>query len=88
MKTRRSFIGWAIALLGGSAVAQKGITQNGQAVICDGNSVTCPACKQKTCKILNLPIVLGNDNREYPDQAQMFEYKILCCQNCRAAFFA
>jgi hypothetical protein len=90
MTTRRAFLtrfGAAFTAVTGVALAQKGITENGKAVVCKEDSVTCPVCKQKTCRLLDAPVVVGNNSREYPDQAQMYEFKILCCENCRAAFF-
>lgn len=90
MKTRRSFLGLVFGIVGVAAVAQqKGITENGKAVVCnDDGSILCPVCKKPTCKTLNAPIVLGNNSREYPDYAQQFDFKMICCDNCKAAFFA
>jgi len=72
-----------------AAVAQQAIMQNGKAIVCEGEAVTCPACKQKTCKVIDAPIVVGNDLRQNPDVAQLFDYHILRCDNpnCHAAFF-
>lgn len=86
---RRTFWQMALGLLAAPLLAQqKGITENGKTVICnDDGSITCPVCKKATCKTLNAPVVLGNNNREYPDQSQMYDYKLICCDNCRAAFF-
>jgi hypothetical protein len=87
MKTRRSFVGILLGLVGAASAQKAIIAPNGHAVICGDESVTCPVCKQKTCKVINAPIVVGNDNHNYPDQSQLFDYHILRCDNCLAAFF-
>lgn len=82
---RRSFIGWLLSGVG-VAVAQRGITEKGQAVICDSDSVKCPLCKSQTCKTINAPIVVGNDNRNYPDQSQLFSFHVVRCDICKVLF--
>jgi hypothetical protein len=89
---RRTFLWYGAGMMSvaiSASAQEKGIVENGKTVICNDNgSIMCPVCKHLTCKTLNAPVVLGNNNREYPDQSQMYDYKLICCDNCRAAFFA
>lgn len=78
----------AVPYLGTVAlVAQKGIVQNRQAVVCNGDSVKCPN-GHATCKSINAPIVVGNDSHISPDTAQLFEYHVLRCEVCKVLFTA
>lgn len=83
---RRSFMSYVVTFFAAMSAPQKAIMQNGQAVVCDSDSLTCPN-GHKTCKSINAPVVVGNDNREYPDTAQLFEYHLERCQVCKVAFF-
>ena len=86
--TRRALFSKLLIGIGAMAAAQKAILEDGKAVICKGgDSVICPACHQKTCKIIDAPIVVGNDSHDYPDSSQLFDYHILRCELCHAAFF-
>ena len=90
MTERRSFLAYGIGMLASvvSAFGQsKAIVENKQAVVCPGDTAKCPVCKSDTCATINAPIVVGNDSREYPDMAQLFDHKIICCDVCGAAFF-
>lgn len=33
-----------------------------------------------------MPLVVGNDNRNYPDVAQLFDYRLLSCTVCGVLF--
>ena len=85
MRNRRSFLAWAFGLLGASAVAQKAIMKEGQAVVCESESIKCPN-GHATCRIINAPLVVGNDRRDYPDMGQLYEYHVLRCDTCRVLF--
>ena len=65
--------------------AQKAIVQNGQAIVCSTEAVKCPN-GHPSCKSINAPLVVGNDDRNYPDQAQLYSYHVLRCETCHVLF--
>jgi hypothetical protein len=81
---RRAFFTYVVGMVS-AAFMQKGIMQNGKAVICDGDSITCPL-GHKTCKVINAPIVVGNDRYDYPDQSQLHDYHVCHCNTCKVLF--
>ena len=83
MLSRRTFV--SSVLIGIPAVAQKAVLRNGKAVVCDSDSTTCPN-GHKTCRTIDAPLVVGNDNRNYPDSAQLFDFHVLRCDTCRVVF--
>ena len=83
--TRRSLLSALSALIPASLLGQKAIMQNGQAVFCTENAVKCPN-GHTTCKVINAPLVVGNDNQSYPDSAQLFSYHVLRCDVCHVLF--
>ncbi len=85
MFSRRRFFHGFLALLAPAALAQKAIVQRGQAVVCDSDSVKCPN-GHESCKSINAPIVVGNGNRDYPDQSQLFDFHLLRCEVCHVLF--
>lgn len=83
---RRSFLSYGVGMLAAStAVAQKGIMQDGKAVVCSGESLLCPN-GHKTCAFIDAPIVVGNDSHISPDMAQLFDYHVMRCQTCHVLF--
>lgn len=84
--SRRAFFSNLLLGIPALALAQKNaVLQKGKAVVCDGESLKCPL-GHDTCREIDAPIVVGNNNRDYPDQAQIFEYKMLRCQVCGVLF--
>lgn len=67
------------------AFGQKAIMEGKQAVVCADDSTKCPL-GHTTCRVINKPIVIGNDSREYPDQSQLFDFHLLRCDTCHALF--
>ncbi len=84
MFTRRTLLGFLFSLAP-AAFAQKAIVQHGQAVVCDSDAVKCPNGHQG-CKSINAPIVVGNGNRDYPDQSQLFDFHLMRCEVCHVLF--
>jgi hypothetical protein len=85
---RRSFLAYGVGMLASvsAAFGQRAILENGQAVVCKDDSLICPLCKKPTCPKINAPLMIGNDNREYPDSSQLFDFHIIRCDNCRGLF--
>lgn len=81
---RRSFIGWLLSAVG-VATAQKAIMEGKNAVVCDSDSVKCPN-GHASCKVINAPLVVGNDNHSYPEESQLFNYHVLRCDQCKVLF--
>lgn len=81
--TRRGLIGWFLGLCGIAAAQQVAVMEKGKAVVCDPGVqiVECPF-GHKTCKKVDAPLAIGNDNRSYPDTAQLFDYRISVCDVC------
>lgn len=90
MMGRRTFLSYMsgmVAVVTGPAAAQRAILEGSKTVVCSDQPLTCPVCKQKTCPTINATLMVGNDNHEYPDSSQLFDYHIVRCDNCHAAFF-
>lgn len=86
--TRRSFLAYGAGMIAVPALAQKAyVKPDGQGVVCQENTVKCPNGHQ-TCKIINLPLAVGNDSYEYPDIQQLRSYHVLRCDTCRVLFTA
>jgi hypothetical protein len=83
--SRRAFFSKLLIGIPVLAMGQKAVMSGNRAVICDSESVLCPN-GHKTCRIIDAPLVVGNDNREYPDQAQLFGFHVLRCSECHVLF--
>ena len=83
--TRRSLLSALSALIPASLLGQKAIMEKGQAVVCAENSIQCPN-GHATCKVINAPLEVGNDNRNYPESSQLFDYHVLRCDQCHVLF--
>ena len=84
MLTRRALVGFLFGL-SGIAVAQKAIMEGKKAVVCDGEAVKCPL-QHETCRVIDAPLVVGNDRRDYPENSQLFDYRVLVCDQCGILF--
>jgi hypothetical protein len=83
---RRSILGWIFGLLGGSAVAQqKAVLEKGRAVVCDNEPVKCPM-GHDSCRVINAPVVVGNDSYQNPDVGQLRDFHLLRCDQCHVLF--
>jgi hypothetical protein len=83
---RRKLLSWLAAFLPAMAVAQKSaVLEKGQAVVCDDTPVKCPL-RHDSCKEVNAPLVVGNGNKDYPDAAQLFDYRVFVCDVCGVLF--
>lgn len=85
---RRSFLSYLIgAFTAAAALGQQkaAITEKGKAVVCEQGVIKCPL-GHETCKQIDAPIVVGNDNANYPDYAQLYAYHIFCCDQCGIFF--
>ena len=83
---QRSFFSILAALLAIPAFGQKtAVMQKGQAVVCDGDAIKCPN-GHDSCRTINAPLMVGNDNRSYPDSAQLFDYHLMRCDQCHVLF--
>lgn len=67
------------------APAQTAVLKGEKAIACQGSTTTCPN-GHKTCRNIDMPVVIGNDNRSYPDWSQLMEYRFLACSVCSVAF--
>jgi len=82
---RRAFAAYLagfVGLFAGPLLAQKAIMEKGKAVTCDSDSFKCGACGHDSCRTINSSMVVGNDNRNYPETAVLFDYRIVVCDNC------
>lgn len=84
---RRSFLSYGVAMMaGGVAAAQmkKANMEGGKAVVCEGDGSTfhCGACGHTSCQLLNATIVIGNENRSYPESSVLFDYHFVACDHC------
>lgn len=84
--SRRAFFSNLLLGIPAAAFGQKAILEGGKAIVCAEESVTCPACKKATCPTINAPIMIGNDNRNYPDSSQLFDFHQIRCDNCHVLF--
>jgi hypothetical protein len=86
MSNRRSFLSYAVGMLASiSAVAQTATMQKGKAVVCSGSATKCPL-GHETCVTIDMPLVVGNDNRNYPDVGQLFDQRVHKCDVCGVLF--
>lgn len=85
MSDRRSFLSYAVGMLASIAGAQKTVMEKGQAVVCDGTTLKCPN-GHMTCPTINATMAIGNDNRNYPETAVLFDYHIVRCDVCHVLF--
>jgi len=86
MQERRSFLAYAVGMLAAiPALAQKTVIEKGRAVVCDGEAVTCPL-GHKTCDTINAHLAIGNENRNYPETAVLFDYRMIRCDVCHVLF--
>jgi hypothetical protein len=83
--SRRAFFSNLLLGIPALAVRQSAILQKGKAVICEGSTVKCPL-GHDTCREIDAPIVVGNNNRDYPDSGQLFDTRMLRCQQCGVLF--
>ena len=92
---RRSFLSYAVGMLAAVGVTsaqeetghEKAILQkDGRAVVCPDDSILCPVCKTKTCSTINATMVIGNENRSYPESSVLFEFHIVRCSICHVLF--
>lgn len=85
MKTRRSIVGMLLGLVG-LASAQKVAVQNGKAIVCQGDKLTCPN-GHETCASIDAPIIVGSDrNRDYPEWAPLYQFHMERCEQCHVLF--
>jgi hypothetical protein len=86
---RRNFLsrlGLALGGVLGAAFAQKSyLNKDGQAVVCESDAVKCPL-GHSTCKVINMPIAIGNDSYQNPDVQQLRDFKVLTCTTCHVLF--
>ena len=88
--TRRGLIG---RLLGLAVIAQElyakpqhADVQNGKAIVCDEEILTCPN-GHKTCRCIDAPLVVGSDrNYDNPDVAELHNYHMERCNVCHVLF--
>lgn len=83
--SRRTFFSGLLVGIPILALAQRAIIEGKEAVVCESDSVKCPN-GHASCKSINAPIVVGNDNREYPDTAQLFGFHLMRCDVCKVLF--
>lgn len=79
---RRSFLAYGVGMIG---LAQQAVMEKGKAVVCEGDSVKCPN-GHDTCRVIDAPIVIGNDSYQYPDVRQLRDYHVLRCDVCKVLF--
>ena len=83
--TRRSFLSAFPFALPVALLAQSAILKDGKALVCSGATTTCPN-QHKTCRNIDAPIVVGNDNRNYTESGQLFDKRVLECSQCGVLF--
>lgn len=87
--SRRAF--FSNLLVGVTAIAeakgfgQRSVMEKGKAVVCDGMGLRCPNGHQ-TCPTIDAPLVIGNQNRNYPDSTVLFDYTQVRCDICHVLF--
>lgn len=81
---RRSFLA---LLIPGAVFAQVpgSIMKGEKAVVCQGATTTCPN-GHKTCRNIDAPPAIGNDNRDYPEISRLMEYREMACSQCGVLF--
>lgn len=82
---RRSFIGWLLSGVGVAVAQQKTAMEKGQAVVCEAQVLRCPL-NHETCSSINATMVVGNENRSYPDSNVLFDYHFERCEVCHILF--
>lgn len=86
MTCRRSFFSFALGLLAAPLLAQHADLQNGKAINCEEEVLTCPN-GHKTCRNIDAPIVVGSDrNVDNPDFAELRNYHLERCNQCHVLF--
>jgi hypothetical protein len=84
--SRRAFFSNLLLGIPVIAFGQEAVMEGGKAIVCDSGTATCPN-GHKTCRKIDTPIVVGNDNRDYPDiKGQLFDYHMLRCDVCHVLF--
>lgn len=83
---RRSFLGYAVGMVSAAvASAQTAILENGKAVVCESSTIKCPL-NHESCRRIDAPIAVGNDNRNYPSVGQVYDYHVFVCDRCGVIF--
>lgn len=82
---RRGFISMLAGALPISLLSQTAVMKDEKALACSGSTTICPN-KHKTCRNIDAPLVIGNENREYPSPSVLFDYRILSCSVCGVLF--
>jgi len=86
--SRRSFLSALVAVLvPASVIAQSGnaIVEKGKAVVCNDYPIKCPN-GHDTCRSIDATLVVGNDSRDYPNTAQLFDFHLERCEVCHVLF--
>jgi hypothetical protein len=83
---RRGFLAYVLGAIAAPLLAQRADLQNGKAIVCDEDVLTCPN-GHKTCRNIDAPIVVGSDrNVDNPDVAELHNYHMERCNFCRVLF--
>lgn len=90
---RRSFASTVIPVLvgflgfgrAGFGRAQSAVMKGEKAISCDGVTTVCPN-GHKTCRNIDMPMAIGNENRSYPETHVLFDYKVMFCTSCSVLF--
>jgi len=82
---RRSFLSYAVGMVGSAAVAQQAIMEGKKAVVCDSEAVKCPL-GHDSCRVIDAPLAVGNDKYDYPEVSQLHTYHVLRCDVCKVLF--
>lgn len=85
MSHRRNFLFRFLAAVSATAFAQTAVMQKGKAVVCENESVKCPN-GHETCKTIDAPLAIGNDNYQNPDCVPLRAYHLLRCDVCHVLF--
>ena len=89
---RRSFLSYAVGMLSAVGLAAQqsgtGLIEKGKAVVCPTQgTIKCPN-GHETCRTIDAPIIIGNDNSSYPDWAQVVSKHMIECDICHVLFIA
>lgn len=84
---RKSFLAYAVGMLAAPFVfgQKESVMEGGKAVPCDNGTMKCPL-GHATCREIDMPVAIGNDNYQYPDVQQLREYHLFCCDQCGVLF--
>lgn len=85
MITRKSFLAYAVGMLTAPLLQKESVMEGNKAVVCDNGSTKCPL-GHATCREIDMPLAVGNDNYQYPDCTQIREYHVYCCDQCGILF--